>query len=157
MQFEADLRFGKQRFELTLPIADSVFAASTLERLLDDFRAEYAKRYGKGSIVLGAPIEFVSLRAVGIGRTVQATLDGAGGAAVAEGTPAPTGGSRAVRVGRGEGGIIDVAVHTGSELRPGHVVTGPALVDGSDTTIWIPSGTVGQVDRNGTLALEVGP
>jgi N-methylhydantoinase A len=156
LQFEADLRFGKQTFELTLPIADSVFDAATLERLLDDFRTEYAKRYGKGSIVLGAPIEFVSLRAVGIGRTVQATLDGAGGEAVAEGTPAPAGGSRAVRVGRGDGGVVDVTVHTGSELRPGHVVTGPALVDGSDTTIWIPSATVGLVDRNGTLALEVG-
>jgi len=156
LQFEADLRFGKQTFELTLPIADSTFAADTLERLLDDFRAEYAKRYGKGSIVLGAPIEFVSLRAVGIGRTVQATLDGGGASPVAEGTPAPAAASRAVRVGRGEAGVVDVAVHTGSELRPGHVVAGPALVDGSDTTIWLPPGTVGRVDPNGTLGLEIG-
>ena len=43
----------------------------------------------------------------------------------------------------------------GDDLRPGHVVRGPALIDGSDTTIWIPAGAATTVDAHGTLDVEV--
>jgi len=64
-------------------------------------------------------------------------------------------GTRPVRVGRGEDGITDVAVHAGADLRPGHALSGPALIDGSDTTIWIPAGAAATVDAHGTLDVEV--
>ena len=152
--FEADLRFAKQIFELSIPVAGSRFDDAARERLLEDFRAEYAKRYGQGSIVLGAPVELVSLRAIGIGRTVHATLDGRAAEGAVPGTPAPVAGGRPVRVGRA--GLVDVAVHRGQDLVPGHALTGPALVDGSDTTIWVPPGATAQVDGHGTLIVEVG-
>ncbi|MGI9431135.1 MAG: hydantoinase/oxoprolinase family protein, partial [Myxococcota bacterium] len=71
VEFEADMRFSKQIFELQVPIrsaADGTIteAAEMHEQLLADFKAEYIKRYGQGSVVLGAPIELVSLRAIGI-------------------------------------------------------------------------------------------
>jgi len=103
--------------------------------------------------VLGAPVELVSLRAIGIGRTVHATLDGHGGTRAPAGTAAPVVGARPVRTGRAE--VVDVAVHRGDDLQPGHVVSGPALVDGSDTTIWVPPGASGEVDGHGTLVVEV--
>jgi hypothetical protein len=34
-------------------------------------------------------------------------------------------------------------------------VSGPALVDGSDTTIWVPLGAAGRVDALGTFVMEV--
>ena len=73
---------------------------------------------------------------------------------VGSGTAAPTAGTRAVRLERGDDGRREVAVHDGPSLRPGHVLTGPALVDGSDTTIWIPDGCTAQVDEKGTLNVE---
>jgi len=155
VHFEADLRFGKQTFELSIPVGQGRFDDAAREDLLEDFRTEYAKRYGKGSIVLGAPIELVSLRGIGIGRTVHASLDRAAVGTVAAGTAAPTVGTRPVRVGRGEDGITDVAVHAGADLRPGHALSGPALIDGSDTTIWIPAGAAATVDAHGTLDVEV--
>jgi N-methylhydantoinase A len=153
LAFEADLRFSKQIFELQLPVSDTKVDAATLERLLEDFRNEYAKRYGKGSIVLGTPIELVSIRAVGIGRTIQATL--APPEATAADGPATAAGTRPVRVDRGPDGVHEVTVYSGAELRPGHTLSGPALVDGSDTTIWIPERTTAQVDGHGTLVMEV--
>lgn len=156
--FEADLRFAKQVFELPLPLglpAGRADAAS-VERLLEDFRAEYATRYGKGSIVLGAPIELVGLRAIGTGRTVRATL-AAPRPPVPGGTPAVPVAARSVQVGRGPNGRTEVAVHLGAELCPGHLVTGPCLVDGTDTTVWVPEGAHGRVDGHGTLVMEVGP
>jgi N-methylhydantoinase A len=49
-----------------------------------------------------------------------------------------------------------VAVFDGSSLQPGHRVKGPALVDGSDTTIWIPPKATARVDERSTLLVEVG-
>jgi N-methylhydantoinase A len=43
----------------------------------------------------------------------------------------------------------------GSDIRPGHTLTGPAIVDAADTTIWIPAGTSARVDGFGTFDLEI--
>lgn len=152
VHFEADLRFAKQIFELQLPLeldADSDPQA----RLLAAFRDEYVRRYGQGSIVLGAPIELVSLRAVGTGSTAQIELAQVGKAGAS--LPAAAVGSRRVGLERGSGGLREVAVYDGPALRPGHALSGPALIDGSDTTVWLPEGTRGRIDENGTCAIEV--
>ena len=170
LRFEGDLRFSKQVYELQLPVSTIRIDEAAVERLLHDFQGEYAKRYGKGSIVLGTPVELVSLRAIGIGATVRATLGtdvgrgplgrqgrrgrrglgGNGGWAAAR----AAGGTRTVRLERHEH-PSEVAVHGGPDLRPGHALDGPALVDGSDTTIWVPPGCSALVDGLGTLAMEV--
>jgi len=153
VHFEADMRFSKQIFELQLPI--DVEAGDPMhEQLLSNFKAEYAKRYGQGSIVLGAPIELVSLRAVGIGETTQATLVGSHREGVEVGTRAIPVASRRVRIDRGPAGIRDVPVYRGSDLRSGHTLQGPSVVDASDTTVWLPEGSQASVDRHGTLAIE---
>jgi N-methylhydantoinase A len=153
--YEADLRFSRQIWEIPIPLDRSDLDAAALDRLLDDFRQEYAKRYGQGSIVLGAPIELVSLRAIGIGRTTQATLEIGERTPVPDGTPAEPATTRPVRLDRGADGSRDVDVHDGAALQPGHTVSGPALIDGSDTTIWVPPGAVGRVDELGTFIMEV--
>jgi N-methylhydantoinase A len=99
----------------------------------------------------------VTLRAVGIGRTIRASLDVASTDGVAEGTPAPAVGSRRVRVGRDETGALDVRTYDGSALRPGHVIEGPALVDGVDTTVWIPPDVRARFDARSTITMEVAP
>jgi N-methylhydantoinase A len=154
--FEADLRFTKQIYELQLALRDGPTDAGLIQGLVEDFHDEYARRYGKGSIVLGAPVDFVNLRAVGIGLTVKADLAAPQGA-VAPATAAPVENRRRVRTGRDPQESVLVDVHDGASLRPGHVITGPALVDGSDTTVWIPGGATGSIDVNGTLVIEVNP
>lgn len=153
--FEGDLRFSKQVFELQIAIADGAFDEHAGEQLLDDYKNEYAKRYGPGSIVLGAAIELASLRAIGIGRTIQASLDSSVRDSVPEGTEAPRVGTRAVRLERGPDGVREVDVFDGATIRPGHVLRGPAVVDGTDTTIWVPEGATVRVDPHGTLVMTV--
>jgi N-methylhydantoinase A/oxoprolinase/acetone carboxylase beta subunit len=46
-------------------------------------------------------------------------------------------------------------VVAGADLRPGHVLAGPILVDAEDTTIWTPAGMAARVDHHGTLMMEV--
>jgi N-methylhydantoinase A len=156
--FEADMRFSKQVHELQLPIdptaaTSAAGAAAMHDQLLADFNTEYVKRYGKGSVVLGAPVELASLRAIGVGRTVQAKL-GSGAPEGAERTrQAVSSDARRVRIARGPDGLWEVSVFRGEDLAPGHTVRGPALVDGSDTTVWLPKDTEALVDRHGTLSI----
>jgi N-methylhydantoinase A/oxoprolinase/acetone carboxylase beta subunit len=43
----------------------------------------------------------------------------------------------------------------GAALQPGATITGPALVDASDTTIWIPAAVHTRVDGRHTLIGEL--
>ena len=83
--FEADLRFSRQIYELQMSIAPGPFTDASSDALLASFMDEYAKRYGKGSIVLRTPIELVGLRAVGTGRTVRGSVGTAARPAVETG------------------------------------------------------------------------
>ena len=154
VDFEVDLRFKRQISELSIPVASGALDESSLESLAEAFRREYARRYGQGSIVLGAPMELVNIRAVGIGRTVRASLDAVGREPVPPGTRASPAGSRQVQIGRDDAAEAVASFRT-SDLCPGHQVDGPALVDGLDTTIWVPPGAVVTVDSRSTLVLEV--
>jgi N-methylhydantoinase A len=154
VHFEADVRFSKQISEIQLTLPDGPYDAGAEAQLLDAFREEYAKRYGKGSIVLGAPIELVTLRAVGIGHTTRARVVPQATQGVPQGTPSKPLCVRSVRLERGPDGRHDVPVHDGAGLRPGHVLAGPALIDASDTTIWVPGDMKAMVNPQGTLVME---
>jgi N-methylhydantoinase A len=159
--FEVDMRFAKQVFELQVPLPSATPDgaapdAEMMDAVGDAFRAEYARRYGSGSIVLGSPIELVALRAIGTGTTPRADLEPVArrdtGAPPASARP-----HRAVQLERGAQGRHDVAVHELDDLRAGDTLAGPALVDGTDTTVWIPPRATARVDDFGTLVLEVNP
>jgi N-methylhydantoinase A len=147
--FEADVRFRRQTFEIPVPLRG-------IDQLVDDFREEYARRYGRGALVLGTPVELVCVRAIGSGRTPKARLgerDDPRPDATGRG-PTPVG-VRSVRIDRGPDGRVVVDVHDGAALRPGHRIAGPALVDGTDTTVWVPPGAALHVDRHYTFEVTV--
>ncbi len=153
--FEADLRFKRQVWEIPIPLPSGDLGDDDMTELIDAFRAEYGRRYGRGSIVLDAPIEFVSLRAIGTGSTLKASIDAMDLSAVSRGTPSEPVGRRAVAIDRGVDGTVEVDVHRGEDLHPGHTVHGPAVIDGTDTTIWVPETATLEVSPHGTLVLEV--
>jgi N-methylhydantoinase A len=156
VNFEADLRFRRQVWEIPIPLPAGPLDDAAMSALEDAFRDEYGRRYGRGSIVLNAPIEFVSLRAIGTGRTLKATIDAMDlPPAGPDSVPDPVG-QRAVWVDRGADGREDVNVHRADDLHPGQTLRGPALVDGTDTTIWVPEATSLRVSSHGTLIVEVG-
>jgi N-methylhydantoinase A len=156
VRFETDMRFDRQAWEITVELPSGPLSEQTFEQLSNDFRTEYARRYGEGSMMLGSGLELMTLRAIGIGRTVRASLDGGRRTPVPDGTPAPARARRPVRLGRHADEQHDVASYFVPDLRPGHVVTGPALVDGVDTTIWIPTNASARLDEQSTLRVEVG-
>jgi N-methylhydantoinase A len=155
IEFEADLRFKRQVWEISIPLPSKEFDRIEFGTLVDRFKDEYAKRYGRGSIVLGAPVEFVNLRAVGTGRTVQASLDAGHTEHVKAGTKATAASTRKVRVDRTAGGDQAVAIYEGKDLLPGHTLEGPALIEGVDTTVWVPALAKVKMTAQGTYSMEL--
>jgi N-methylhydantoinase A len=152
VSFEADLRFMRQQFELTIP-CDPGFGAQAQNDLINAFTSEYQRRYGKGALVLGAPVELVSLRAVGHGQTVRAELvhSPAGRAAQIQQKR-----KRQIWVGDGsQVQPINVDVLSSIDLQPGELIQGPALLDGADTTIWIPPRVTARLSEHRTIDMEV--
>ncbi|TML66384.1 MAG: hydantoinase/oxoprolinase family protein [Actinobacteria bacterium] len=148
---EADLRFKRQTFELTIPLDACEHEVN--EALGDAFRARYAARYGEAAMMRGAPIELVSVRAVGTGRVPSAARVVVHDDRAA--TAAPT--SARVRVGRASDDVCDVRVIPGPALKPGMKIVGPTLIDEGDTRVWLPAGTTARVDDDTSLVIEVTP
>ncbi|MFC0530004.1 hydantoinase/oxoprolinase family protein [Phytohabitans kaempferiae] len=152
IELAADLRFHRQTFELPIAWDGELDEAGQL-RQREKFLAEYTARYGKGAIVAGAPVELVTIRSVGLGRTARARLARAE-SAPATAPPRPYG-SRPVYTSRA-GELAKVPVYRRADLRPGHEIAGPALVDAVDTTSWIPPGASARIDQFLTLDMDLG-
>lgn len=169
---EVDVKFARQAWELAIPLrfggaADGVppsesfpgddgltLANDAIELLLRDFRAEYSRRYGAGSIMSEAAIELTTARAIGTGLTLRAASPTLPYLHAEESPDAE--GQRAVRVRRsGAGATLAVRVYNARALTGGHVIDGPALIDGDDTTIWIPPAMRGRVHTSAALMMEV--
>jgi N-methylhydantoinase A len=155
VSYEVDLRFARQANELAIPVRDGAIDRAALDALVEDFRADYARRYGRGSMTLGAGIELVTLRAIGLGRTLKASspLHELGERTMSAGVALRT---RRVRLERGADGWVDVPIHDAAALTVGATLRGPTLVDGRDTTVWVPPGVTATLDRHGTLVMTVG-
>jgi N-methylhydantoinase A len=152
VEFEADMRFVRQQSELTVGCGARLDAGSQ-QALVDRFRDEYCRRYGRGALALGAGVELVALRAVGRGRTVHAEL--ARGASADPAAGRISGRRRLWTRIDAQMQRVEVDVASAAELRPGDRLEGPILLDGADTTVWIPARTRARVDEYRTLDLEV--
>jgi N-methylhydantoinase A len=51
-------------------------------------------------------------------------------------------------------GYVDTPVYDYRELRAGHVIDGPAIVEVATTTVVVPGGTTGTVDALGNLTIR---
>jgi len=165
ISFEADMRFQRQQFELT--IGCEGFDSGSQQVLMKAFESEYQRRYGQGALVLHAPVELVSLRAIGRGRTIRAQLlradaptgdmrsDGMDAGSTAARQPVP---AARRRIWVAEGADIrprEVDVISVRDLKPGHEIEGPALLDGTDTTIWIPGRVSARCSEHRTIDMQV--
>jgi N-methylhydantoinase A len=136
----ADLRYVGQGYELRVPIDPE-----RLDALWPSFHERHRREYGHD--FPGNPIELVSVRATGIGRTPappEAPVGTGGGA---------HDGEREVVFG---GERVRAAVVERSRLAAGEVVEGPAIVVQTDTTLVVPPGYRAEADAAGNLIVPVG-
>ncbi|MBL8675005.1 MAG: hydantoinase/oxoprolinase family protein [Rhodospirillales bacterium] len=141
-----DLRYPGQQSSLRVDLGDGRFDATAVRAA---FEAQHTTLFGH--IQPGGRIAIVALRVAGIGHVES--LDPRGPAA-ATGEARPIG-SRSVWVDDVHG-WKEARIYAGADLRPGHVVAGPLVVEEATTTVFAGPGDTLRVDAAGNFDITLG-
>ncbi|MCW3063806.1 MAG: hydantoinase/oxoprolinase family protein, partial [Solirubrobacterales bacterium] len=140
----ADLRFQGQEYELTLPLPDRPLTVDDAESLSSDFLKLYERTYGEGTAWKGVPATRVNYSVTAVGRQPRPDLPVA-----SRNGHTPDAARREMREvylpdvhRRAEIPVYDDAL-CGAGIR----IEGPAIIDESDTTIYVPTGTTAERDE----------
>ncbi|MCX7140915.1 MAG: hydantoinase/oxoprolinase family protein [Proteobacteria bacterium] len=147
----ADVRFRGQLFELKVPlgpVAEAPPAGDWIER---EFRRIYRAEYGFD--LPDAEPEVVNLRVVGLG----APFVGSYGGRAASGAQAGGSGARCLApILERDGSTRDVPVLDLAQS-PATEIAGPALLQSSGATIWLPAGAHATVAEDRSVLISVAP
>ena len=146
---EADMRYTLQLAEVATPVPAGAVDEAGLQQVSDGFSERYEQLYGKGSGFAEAGLQLITYRTQAVGALpIRPQL---GEVAPADGPPRVSA-TREVfldaRRGRQQASIYDY-----HDLAGGHELHGPAIVEAPTTTVAIPEGCHGRVDRLGNLVL----
>lgn len=147
-----DMRYVGQNFELAVPVADSARMSAedfriAPDALADAFFETHDRAYGYHNPE--DPIEAVNLRLTAWGRLKRPA---AGSATAADAAPTASG-SRPVHFESES--AVDTAIYHRSELRPGHRIDGPAVIEQLDSTSLVYPGDSAAVDDAFNLIIEL--
>jgi N-methylhydantoinase A len=139
----ADVRYRRQAYELTVPLAPGPVTRATLDALAASFHDRHRRTYGHANP--SENVQLVNLRLTALGRSPELILRQQGGA------------SRPVRhrsAWFAETGFTLCPVHWRDGLALDTSLTGPAIVEAVDATIVVPPGWRALVDPSGYLRLR---
>src|SRR5262249_52783185 len=144
----ADCRYGRQAYELTVPVMRGPITRVAFDRLAADFHEKHRVTYGHASP--DEPVQLVNLRVSALGRLGGLDLGRVKGAA-AHGSGARVGVREAYFK---ETGLLRCEVLSRDGLSSGFERPGPLIIESMDTTIVVPPGWQSRVDAHGFLTLE---
>ena len=140
----ADVRYRRQAYELTVPLAEGPIARASLDILADAFHEKHSRTYGHANPE--EPVQLVNLRLTAIGRLPSLALALPPATALAR---------RTMReVWFPEIGSTPCPVHWRDGLGAGETLAGPAIVEAMDSTIVVPPGWIASVDGKGYIRLR---
>ncbi|MFT3820810.1 MAG: hydantoinase/oxoprolinase family protein [Rubrivivax sp.] len=140
----ADVRYRRQAYELTLPLADGPVTAETLARLAAGFHARHAQLYGHADE--RETVHLVNLRLAAVGKMREIDVAQRGGGEARE--------PRKRSVWFEAAGFVDTEVVWRDALAPLARVDGPAIVESFDSTIVIPPSWAARADARGFLHIS---
>jgi N-methylhydantoinase A len=140
---QADLRYRRQAYELTVPIADGEITRAGLDAAMAAFHAKHELTYGHAN--RSEPVQLVNLRLTAVGRLPALLLAQRGDASEAR--------TRSRDVWFAATGFAPTPVHWRPGLAAGTVVTGPAIIEAVDSTTVVPPGWTARVDDMGFLRM----
>ncbi|HET6198063.1 MAG TPA: hydantoinase/oxoprolinase family protein, partial [Acetobacteraceae bacterium] len=139
---QADVRYRRQAYELTVPIADG----DTLDDVAAAFHAKHEQTYGHANPA--ERLQLVNLRLTALGRLPSLAL-----AQRADPASRRTGERTAWFR---DGGFTATPVHWRDGLMPGVEIAGPAIIEAMDSTTVVPPGWQACVDTLGYIRLTRG-
>lgn len=146
-EFEVDVRYAGQAFEVPLTISADVLRQDGVEGILKRFDEEHHRLF---TFNMDTPHEIVNLRAVALGQALDLP---------AAELPRGDGNPRAAKMrdhslwmdGREQAAVI----YDRTKLRQGDIILGPAIVIEMDSTTLIESGCVAKVDAVGNILINL--
>lgn len=147
---EADLRYTMQLAEVETPVPSSPLDENGLIEVGQAFSNLYERLYGKGAGFADAGLQLITYRTRAVGQLpIRPRLSEI---SAGSGSPVPSS-SRQVyldaQVGWQDADIFDYRA-----LAAGHEIKGPAVVEAPTTTVALPEGTIGSIDRLGNLVIR---
>jgi len=144
-----DLRYLKQYHEVTLPARlDEVTQSPRMAALADRFHAEHDRLYGYSLEAEGTPLELINVRLSAVGITDKPRS--VAGERAGSDPSASRKGQRRAHVPE-TGRFAEIPVYDGHMLKPGNRITGPALVEQVNTTLFISGDFDAVVDLHGAF------
>ena len=142
-----EMRYLGQNYELELPVAEDALADAAIESLWASFHAAHETRFGFS--IPGDIIEIVTYTVTALSRTAQPELHRL---PPADGPPHAIGERRVLFVT----GEATTPVYRRDELRAGHALAGPAIVEESASVTVVEPGQRLTVDPWGHLLIAEG-
>ena len=142
----ADMRYAGQSYEIAVDVDPGWLEAGDAARLLEAFHRAHERVFGHADP--RAPVEVVNVRVQLRGIRPRVPL-----VEVAAGSGARPTGARRIWL---DGRPVQARVYERASLGAGDRVAGPAIIEQADTTVLIPDGDVGDVDRFGNLIVKRG-
>ncbi|MGQ7830640.1 hydantoinase/oxoprolinase family protein [Altererythrobacter sp. Z27] len=145
-QFEVDIRYAGQAFEVPLTIDKKVLEADGIEGILARFDDEHLRLF---TFNMDTPHEIVNLRAVALGQAPDLPA-----AELPKGDGDPSGAKIRDHVLWMDGREQAAVIYERDRLRQGDVIPGPAIITEMDSTTLVESGCVATVDRVGNILIN---
>jgi N-methylhydantoinase A len=147
---EVDMRYTMQLAEVATPAPTEELDAAGLDAVGAAFGQRYEQLYGKGSGFAEAGLQLITYRTQAVG--VLPIRPKLGEVGTADGDAPPTSRRRVFLDARR--GWQDADIYDYRVLAEGHELKGPAIVEAPTTTVALPEGCVGRVDRLGNLVIR---
>ncbi|MBD0415568.1 hydantoinase/oxoprolinase family protein [Oryzicola mucosus] len=139
---KADMRFADQAYELEIFVPEALRETLDGVALLELFHAEHERLYGFADRVASVRISTIRLSIAALNATTGSTA--------IEPRKAPQAGTRRVFH---KSRRLDAPLYRRFDLPAGFEITGPAVVEQDDTTVWIVPGWQCRVEPMGNLVL----
>ena len=140
---QADVRYRRQAYELTVPIADGEITRAALDELAAAFHARHEQTYGHAN--RSEHVQLVNLRMTAFGRLPDLVLAQRADPASAR--------VRSRDVWFAETGFTPTPVHWRDGLMPGTRIVGPAIIEAMDSTTVVPPGWQARIDELGYIII----
>ena len=142
------MRYRRQTHDLMVPVPDGPVTAATARTLVELFEESYEAVYGKGAGFRFAGIELTTFRVVAVGRTQKPSIR------KPSAVTAPKPGRRRIF----EPTTLawtDAAIFQWLDMPAGFGVTGPAVVEHPETTVYVGPGQTARLDDAGNLSIDL--
>ncbi|GMV13877.1 MAG: hydantoinase/oxoprolinase family protein [Polyangiaceae bacterium] len=146
-----DLRYLKQYHEVTVPVSLDAIERGDWSSMIAAFHREHDRLYGYELSAEGTPVELINVRVKSVGRVDKPALPRLP-AGTADASHARKKSRRAYVPERDQ--FEELSVFDGHALRAGNRISGPALIERTDTTIFVSAAYDARFDDYGTAVVE---